>query len=151
MSDKKLYVAETGNDAAQGGQDAPLKSVIAALFIDEKAQIMVPGVGEGADPWVPIAKAQLKKQTKMFQAEKRKRESASKQAGEKEAKEKADAEARAKNMEEAKKVKLVEDVSLPKAKMIKIRDGRQYREQRVKINGWVHRLRFIKNIFLNII
>ena len=142
MSDKKLYVAETGNDAAQGGQDAPLKSVIAALFIDEKAQIMVPGVGEGAEPWVPIAKAQLKKQTKMFQAEKRKRESASKQAGEKEAKEKADAEARAKNMEEAKKVKLIEDVSLPKAKMIKIRDGRQYREQRVKINGWVHRLRY---------
>ena len=40
---------------------------------------MVPG-GEGQEPWVPIAKAQLKKQTKMFQAEKRKRESAAKQA-----------------------------------------------------------------------
>jgi len=137
----KLFVAETGSDENKGGQDGPLKSVIAALFLDEKAQIMVPGVGEGAEPWVPIAKAQLKKQTKMFQAEKRKRESASKQAGEKEAKEKADSESRAKNIEEAKKVKLVEDETLPKAKMIKIRDGRQYREQRVKINGWVHRLR----------
>ena len=40
---------------------------------------MVPG-GEGQEPWVPIAKAQLKKQTKMFQAEKRKRESQAKAA-----------------------------------------------------------------------
>ena len=59
----------------------------------------------------------------------------------KEAKEKADAEARAKNIEEAKKIKITEDSSLPAATQIKIRDGRQYRDQRVKINGWVHRLR----------
>ena len=34
-----------------------------------------------------------------------------------------------------------EDKSLPTAQKIKIRDGREYREKRVMVHGWVHRLR----------
>ena len=34
-----------------------------------------------------------------------------------------------------------EDKSLPEAKRIKISEGEGFREQRVKIFGWVHRLR----------
>ena len=91
--------------------------------------------------WVEAAKSQMKKQKKLFQGEKRKREKQADQAGEAALREKADAEAREKNLEEAKKIVIQEDKSLPTANMIKIRDGRQFREKRVKINGWVHRLR----------
>jgi asparaginyl-tRNA synthetase len=56
-------------------------------------------------------------------------------------KEEEDAAKRAKNLEEAKGILIREDVSLPKAKLIKIVDGKDYRGSRVKINGWVHRLR----------
>ena len=93
--------------------------------------------------WVAAAKAQMKKQKKMYQSEKRKLEKQADAAGQAAAREKADAEAREKNIEEAKKITIEEDKTLPKAEMIKIRDGRQFRENRVKINGWVHRLRFV--------
>jgi hypothetical protein len=56
-------------------------------------------------------------------------------------KEEEDAAKRAKNLEEAKGIVIKEDVSLPKAKLIKIADGTDYRGSRVEINGWVHRLR----------
>ena len=56
-------------------------------------------------------------------------------------KEEEDAEKREKNLEDAKKIKIHEDPKLPKAKLIKIHQGTENREIRVKIFGWVHRLR----------
>ena len=41
MSDIKLYVAETGSDENKGAQDSPLKSVIAALFINDKVSLLM--------------------------------------------------------------------------------------------------------------
>ncbi|KAL7641929.1 UNVERIFIED_CONTAM: hypothetical protein RMT77_007803 [Armadillidium vulgare] len=82
----------------------------------------------------PIAKSQLKKLTKMWKEECKKLEARKK-------KENEDAEKRAKLIEEAKKIQIKQDLSLPEAKVIKIRDGKEYRGQRVKIFGWVHRLR----------
>jgi len=81
-----------------------------------------------------IAKAQLKKATKFFAQQQQKSASSA-------AKEKEDAEARAKNMVEAKKITIQEDKSLPQALRIKIRDGSVNKEKRVKVYGWVHRLR----------
>ena len=51
------------------------------------------------------------------------------------------AEEEARRLEEAKKIVLVEDASLPAAVQIKIREGKEHRGKRVKISGWVHRLR----------
>lgn len=48
---------------------------------------------------------------------------------------------REQNLDEAKKILIKEDESWPVAKLIKIFDGSQYRGVRVKINGWIHRLR----------
>ena len=96
---------------------------------------------EEGQKWAPIAKAQLKKQVKMYQADLRKKEAGAKKAEEAAAREAADAEAREKNLEAAKQIVLQEDKSLPTAQKIKIRDGREYREKRVMIHGWVHRLR----------
>jgi asparaginyl-tRNA synthetase len=82
----------------------------------------------------PAAKAQLKKIHKIWVREGYK-------STEKLKKEEDDAVKRAKNLEEAKGILIKEDTSLPKAKLIKIVDGKGNRGTRVKINGWVHRLR----------
>ena len=48
-------------------------------------------------------------------------------------------EARLKRAEEAKKVKIVQDTSLPEPKRIKLRDCTANRGVRVVVYGWVHR------------
>lgn len=82
----------------------------------------------------PAAKSQLKKIQKIWVREGYK-------STEKSKKEEEDAIKRAKNLEEARKIHIKEDKSLPKAKLIKIVEGKENRGVRVKINGWVHRLR----------
>ena len=81
-----------------------------------------------------VAKSQLKKMTKLWQQEVKK-------AAAKAKKEAEDAEAQAKRAEEAKKVVIEEDKSLPEAKRIRISEGEGHRDSRVKVYGWVHRLR----------
>merc|ERR1711988_543009 len=81
-----------------------------------------------------VAKAQLKKQTKIFAQEQRK-------MADREKKEKEEAEAQAKRAEEARKITIEEDKTLAEAKRIRILQGENHRDQRVKVFGWVHRLR----------
>ena len=81
-----------------------------------------------------VAKSQLKKMTKLWQQEVRK-------AADKAKRDAEAAEAQAKRAEEAKKVTIEEDKSLPAAKKIKISKGQDFRGERIKVCGWVHRLR----------
>jgi asparaginyl-tRNA synthetase len=76
----------------------------------------------------------LKKVHKLWQKEQYK-------ASDKLKKEAEDAEKRSKNLEEAKKVVIQEDPSLPTAISSKISGLGQLRDQRIKVFGWVHRLR----------
>jgi asparaginyl-tRNA synthetase len=62
-------------------------------------------------------------------------------AGDKAKKEAEDAEKRAKNLEEAKKIVIHEDSSKPTAKEAKICHLSKLRGERIKVYGWVHRLR----------
>lgn len=71
---------------------------------------------------------------KLWKAEQRK-------TADKAKKEAEDGEKRAKNLEEAKKIVITEDSSKPAAKLSKIVQLENYRGQRVKVFGWVHRLR----------
>lgn len=80
------------------------------------------------------AKSQLKKQQKLWEQEVRK-------LAKKTEKEAEDAKKREQNLEEAKKIVIKEDSSLPAAKRIWISDGKDNRGVRVRIYGWVHRLR----------
>lgn len=48
---------------------------------------------------------------------------------------------RIKNLEDAKKLTLTEDPTLPPATLIKIKNATAYRNSRIKVYGWVHRLR----------
>jgi len=138
LSLEKLYTSEAkGNDAAADGtEDHPFKTVLAAMIAFGKEPfptIFVDSKVEG-EVFAPIAKAQLKKQTKLYQAEQRKLKA-------KKQKEQEDAERREKNLEEARKIVISEDKSLPEAKKIKIHQSTEHRDQRIKVSGWSHRIR----------
>lgn len=139
-----MYTSEKrGSDETGDGSEAkPFKSVLAALkqaekepwpqiFVDPKEKAEGQPNQEGYEL---IAKSQLKKIMKFFLRDQHKSASLA-------VKDKEEAEARLKNLEDAKKIVLEEDKSLPEALRIKIRDASFNKEKRVKVYGWVHRLR----------
>lgn len=133
-----LYVSDKfGNDTeGNGTKEAPFKTVMQAMrsVVSESFPEFMVDKKDGEAGFEPIAKAQLKKQTKLFAQEKRKlEEQAKKKAGE--------AAQLEKNLEEAKAIIIEEDKTLPSPERVKIRDTTDYRNKRVKIHGWVHRLR----------
>ncbi|KAK2707283.1 asparagine--tRNA ligase, cytoplasmic-like [Artemia franciscana] len=86
----------------------------------------------------PKPKSALKRAQKLENLKEAKKTAA---AAKNPAKEKEKQERRAKKIEEARRIKIWEDKTLPTAKVIKIRDSTEHRERRVKIQGWVHHLR----------
>lgn len=81
-----------------------------------------------------ISKSQLKKIRNIAEADARKN-------SQRQAKEAEDAQRREKNLEEAKKIVIKEDPSLPAARQVKIKDLSQETTDRIKVYGWTHRLR----------
>ena len=117
------------------------KEPFPVIYQDAKAESEASKAGQ---LYEIVAKAQIKKQTKMWAQEAKKLEARLKKEAE-------DAEKTAKRAEEAKKVTIEEDKSLPEPKRIRIGHGQENRDQRVKVFGWVHRLRrqvyFLKSNF----
>ncbi|KAG9354094.1 hypothetical protein JZ751_012218 [Albula glossodonta] len=110
LSIAELYVSEKeGNDEdADGTQKKPFKTVLKALvFVGKEPfpNVYVDSQTEG-ERWALISKTQMKGAKKMWQKEQMKNEA-------KEKKEAEDAERREKNLEEAKKVIIENDPSLP--------------------------------------
>ncbi|XP_070543605.1 asparagine--tRNA ligase, cytoplasmic-like [Ptychodera flava] len=134
-----LYASESkGDDGTGDGSEAkPFKTVLQAMKSHGKEplpKIYVDSKKEG-ETWEELSLAQRKKVTKIWQKEQRK-------AVEKEKKEAEDAERREKNLAKAKEIVIKENPELPTAKIIKIRDGANNRNGvRIKLFGWVHRLR----------
>jgi len=138
LNEKMIHTSEKDgcDETGDGTESKPFKTVLQAMRssgAEPFPPIMVDSKEEGK-VFDPIAKAQLKKITKLFGQEKRKQADREKKEAEKAAQ-------RDQNLEEAKKIKIVEDKSLPEAKQIKIRDAEAHRDQRVKVYGWVHRFR----------
>lgn len=137
-----LYISEkVGSDENGDGSEAkPFKTTLRALRQadkEESLKILVEAVDSGdasQQRWQLISEAGLKKAKKVHQQEVKKHEKAAER-------EKEDAERREKNLEEARAVVMQQDASLPQSKKIKIRDAKESREVRVKVFGWVHRLR----------
>jgi len=134
----ELYTSDReGNDGAGDGTEAkPFKTVIQALRHVGKEPfptIYCDSKQEG-QRWDPVAKAQMKKVTKIFQGELKKQG----KAGQREI---DDAARRDKNLEEARKVVIEQDLTLPDPVKIKLRDAVTNRDKRVKIFGWCHRIR----------
>lgn len=89
---------------------------------------------ENDKKYEPASKSQLKKVQKIWAREWHKKE-------EKEKKLLEDEEKRLKNLEEARSIIIEEDKSLPEAKQVKINQASTHKDKRVKLFGWVHRLR----------
>uniref|UniRef100_A0A673VSH8 Asparagine--tRNA ligase, cytoplasmic n=1 Tax=Suricata suricatta TaxID=37032 RepID=A0A673VSH8_SURSU len=133
-----LYVSDReGNDATgDGTKEKPFKTGLKALMTVGKEPfptIYIDSQKEN-ERWDVISKSQMKNIKKMWHREQMKNES-------REKKEAEDNLRREKNLEEAKKVTIKNDPSLPEPQCVKIHALEGYRGQRVKVFGWVHRLR----------
>lgn len=136
----ELYASEKfgSDDGADGSDLKPFKTVLKLMHHFAKGDlcesfpsIYVDSKEEGKT-WDPITKAQLKKVKKLYLSQVRKEKSCTPSTVIPSA---ADA------LEEAKKVKIELDQSLPQALLIKIKDSKEGRGKRVKVQGWVHRVR----------
>ncbi|RXN11307.1 asparagine--tRNA cytoplasmic [Labeo rohita] len=136
--EEELYVSDKqGSDVdGDGSEQKPFKTPLKALLFVGKDPFPVIYVDSQKDGerWAVISKTQMKNTKKLFNKEKMKNDS-------KDKKEAEDAERREKNLEEAKKIIIENDPSLPEPKTVKIDKLEAFREQRVKVFGWVHRLR----------
>lgn len=135
----EMYTSDRdgSDECGDGTEQKPLKTILQAMKRWGKGEpfptIFVDSEEENKR-WVVAPKTQIKKNSKLYHKGARKAEEAQK-------KEEEDAVRREKNLEEAKKIVLEMDASLPSATHIKIRDGEQHRDVRVKICGWIHRMR----------
>lgn len=137
----ELYISDAnGSDnSGDGSKEKPFKSLLQALRkagpdASPKIFSQTADAGDAANEWQPASKSGLKKALGIYKNELKK----AAKANEKEA---LDAALREKNIEEAKKVVIEEDKTLPVANEIKIRDATSARNKRVKVFGWVHHLR----------
>eukprot|EP00062_Callorhinchus_milii_P026733 gi/632989193/ref/XP_007883517.1/ PREDICTED: asparagine--tRNA ligase, cytoplasmic-like [Callorhinchus milii] len=138
LSLDELYVSDREGDdsAGTGTKEKPFKTALQALTAFGKEPfptIYVDSQKEG-ERWDVISNTQLKNLKKLCQRGQVKNETAAQ-------KEIEDALRREKNLEEARKVVIKLDPSLPEPKLVKIRDTEAHRGERVKIFGWIHRLR----------
>lgn len=136
-SKKPLYISEAhGNDETGDGSELkPVKSLLQAMRI--AAEEPFPGFyGDGKDgeKWTLVSQSQIKKVRKIWAREQYKNTERTQREAEDEAR-------REKNIEEAKKVKIQLDPSLPDPVKIKIREAKGHRGKRVHLYGWVHHLR----------
>ncbi|KAG7701947.1 hypothetical protein KL951_000403 [Ogataea haglerorum] len=132
----------TDDAVALGTKEKPFKTPAYALFKVPEAKLFVAHATEQGEEYVDITPSALKKAKKGAESLKKKEEKARKQAEEAAAK---DAEENAK-MLEAMKITIVEDKSLPPATKIKIMSVEKHIEERVKVQGWIHRLRLQKGL-----
>ncbi|XP_014771624.1 asparagine--tRNA ligase, cytoplasmic isoform X2 [Octopus bimaculoides] len=129
----KLHGSDEKGD---GSEENPFATILQALRSCSITPLPVIKVDSASadKKWDDAAKSQVKKQVKQYEREQMK----SKEAERKEAE---DQERREKNLEEAKSVIITQDPSLPEAKKIKISASKAHHKERVKVYGWVHRIR----------
>ncbi|XP_060585512.1 asparagine--tRNA ligase, cytoplasmic-like [Ruditapes philippinarum] len=132
-----LYTSESfgSDESGDGSVDRPYKTVLQAMKFAGKEPfptIYVDGKEKG-EKYEAAAKSQIKKWQKIWLRE------SNKQVDNQERE--ADAQRREKNLEESRKITISNDKSLPVPKQIKVRESTDSRDIRVKIYGWVHRLR----------
>ncbi|KRX97784.1 Asparagine--tRNA ligase, cytoplasmic [Trichinella pseudospiralis] len=134
---KMLYVSDqNGSDEhGDGSESKPFRTVIHAMTkVGEPfPEFMVDGKTDD-EKWVKISQSQFKKCHRIWLQEQKKSKN-------QQLKEIEDMKRREENLEAAKNIIIKEDASLPKAKIIKIAAARENMGCRVKLFGWVHRLR----------
>ncbi|KAG0301706.1 hypothetical protein BGZ98_008119 [Dissophora globulifera] len=148
LVDGVAYVDETkgSDETGNGSVETPYQSPVQALLVhgkDVKIHVWKVAAADSDEVsgYTLISPTALKKAVKKLAEVEKKAKKMAEQAAEQAAKDQAAAEERERVLEAAKQVVLTEDASLPKATSIKIRNGVANRGKRVKVSGWVHRLR----------
>lgn len=135
---EEMYVSDKEGDDATGDgtKEKPFKTVLKAMLTVGKEPFPVFYVDSQKENerWDVISKTQLKNVKKLWTREQMKNEA-------KEKKQAEDNLRREKNLEEARRIIVQNDPTLPEAVTAKIRDLEAHRGQRVKVFGWVHRMR----------
>ncbi|XP_069820906.1 asparagine--tRNA ligase, cytoplasmic [Dendropsophus ebraccatus] len=135
---EEMYVSDKEGDdtSGDGTKEKPFKTVLKAMLTVGKEPFPVFYVDSQKENerWDVISKTQLKNVKKLWNREQMKNDA-------KEKRETEDNLRREKNLEEAKKIIIQNDPNLPEPVTAKIRDLEAHRGQRVKVFGWVHRLR----------
>ncbi|XP_017767775.1 PREDICTED: asparagine--tRNA ligase, cytoplasmic [Eufriesea mexicana] len=133
-----MYTSQKdGNDVTGDGSESnPFKTILRVMHYvgQEPFPPIYQDSHEVGKKYELVSKSQLKKMQKIWLKERYKDEDKKKKLFE-------DEEKRLKNLEEAKAITIQEDNTLPPAVRIKIRESVDHRDQRVKLFGWVHRLR----------
>ncbi|CAK9804319.1 Asparagine--tRNA ligase, cytoplasmic [Anthophora plagiata] len=138
LSADAIYTSQkNGNDeTGDGTKSNPFKTILQAMRYANKEPFppIYQDSNEEEKKYELASKSQLKKVQKIWVREQYKSE-------EKQKKLLDDEEKRLKNLEEAKTIVIEEDGRLPPAVRIKIQESVDRRDERVKLCGWVHRLR----------
>lgn len=137
LSEKIVYTSEKhGNDeTGDGSEEKPFQNAIHAFRKHgENVTIYVDSKDETKGKWEPLAKSQFKKIRDRVKDEERKEKAAAER-------EEKDRQLREERLEKAKKVVITEDKSLPTAKQLRIKEVSQHHDDRIKVSGWVHRIR----------
>lgn len=143
-----IYVNEfVGVDEAgvAGSEQQPFKTPAFALYVsgdDSKLLVFKKGDEQESEGYFEISASGLKKAKKGAEGLKKK---ALKQKEQEEKKREQDAKNAAKKLE-AMNISIEEDKSLPKAERCKINGSYNAIDKRVKVSGWVHRLRNNKSV-----
>ncbi|KAJ3983724.1 asparaginyl-tRNA synthetase [Lentinula detonsa] len=141
-----IYIDEaTDSDTTgQGTESQHCQSLAFAVFTTADAKYLIRK--DANTPYDEPTQSALKKAKKGADELEKKRKKAEELA-EREAKEKGEErEKRERLLEESKSVVLTEDTSLPKAIKAKISQLAEHRSKRVRVFGWIHRLRQQKDI-----
>ena len=132
-------MSEYGSDEAGNGEEHnPFKTLRKAVMSMQEEDSILIFSKEKVPCWEKVSKTAIKNQRKIMAAEEKKHQSA-------QIRMEKDIQSReydANKLEESKKIVLEMDPSLSMAKTIKIRQGFQHRGSRVKVQGWVDRIRF---------
>jgi asparaginyl-tRNA synthetase len=141
----KIYICENqGNDQqGNGSEKMPFQSLAkATAFV--KGDLSLYEIlyrKEILDSYEPAPKTAIKKAVKNYQIQLKKDAKEAERLILEKQKALDNAAAEQAKLEEAKSIVLTQDTSLPKAKPIKLVQAEAHRDVRVKVSGWVHRLR----------
>ncbi|KAI0343548.1 asparaginyl-tRNA synthetase [Trametopsis cervina] len=136
--------AAGSDDQGKGTPESPYQSLAFALFTHPGASLLIRK--DASATYEEPTQSALKKAKKGADGLEKKKKKAEELA-ERDAQQKAqERERKEKLIEESKKIVLTEDSSLPKAKKAKLGNLTELRSQRVRVSGWIHRLRDQKEI-----
>lgn len=128
------------DETGQGTENSPFATAVGAMTARGALIQLFTKKGD-ADGYEPLSASGVKKAKKLYDLAQKKKQKAAENASQ-EAERAAQDQ---KKLEESKKITLAPPEGVPAPKRIKIASGVQNRDTRVKVCGWVHRLRVQKD------